>query len=86
MRLGSVLPFHPSPWSVSTQELTISQSHTVPVQSARCLISTMPNQRVNKPITEGFCKQDGGKEIQSKQINVPARVRNFLGRAIRRYS
>lgn len=52
------------------------QSRTVPVQSARCLISARQSQRINNSITEGFCIQEKGKEIQSKQINVPARMKN----------
>lgn len=52
------------------------QSHTVRVQSAHCLIQARRSQRINNSITEGFCIQEKGKEIQSKQINVPARMKN----------
>lgn len=52
------------------------QSHTVPVQSAHCLISARQRQRINNSITEGFCIQEKGKEKQSKRINVPARMKN----------
>lgn len=41
-----------------------------------CLIRARRRQEINKSITEGFCIQESGKEIQSKQINVPARMRN----------
>lgn len=53
------------------------QSRAVPLQSAHCLISARQSQRINKSITEGFCIQERGKEIQNKQINVPALYEEF---------
>lgn len=74
--LACVSPHYPASRCVSTRGLTINRAPSL-FNLLAVWSRQRQSQRINNSITEGFCIQEKSKEIQSKQINVPARMKNF---------